>query len=145
MKDELVALVTAERRGLDAVAGLTLIIGGSVATCALRMIAAAGYALFLVTAAIVGSCLRKRRAFGTLLARRNEIADVERIHSLGRPALRVRFLGGGVVTLPTWNHDRERVLTLLEKRELPAARVLRERLVPPMWGRKPPDGADPTR
>ena len=48
------------------------------------MIPAAGYALFLVTAAIVGACLRKRRAFGTLLARRDEIADVERIHSLSR-------------------------------------------------------------
>ena len=42
-----------------------------------------------------------------------------------RPALRVRFLEGGSVTLPTWNHDRERVFTLLSHRELPPARLLK--------------------
>jgi hypothetical protein len=123
--DELTALVVTERRGLDAISGLTMIMGGAGAFWGLRMFPMAGYALFVLTLAIVGSCLYKRRVLGKLLVRRNEIDRVDRIKSLGRPALRVRFLGGDEVTLPTWNHDREHVLTLLSHRELPPARLLK--------------------
>jgi hypothetical protein len=125
MTDELQTLVVAEKRGLDAIAGLTLIMGGAAAYTMLRMFPIVGYWLFLVTMGAVALCMRKRRALGKLLARRDEIAGVDRVTSLGRPALRVRFLGGGNVTLPTWNHDRERVFTLLSHRELPPARLLR--------------------
>jgi hypothetical protein len=123
--DELTTLVVTEKRGFDAISGLTMIMGGAGAFWALRMFPMIGYALFVVTLAIVGSCLHKRRALGKLLVRRNEIAGVDKIQSLGRPALRVRFLEGGSVTLPTWNHDRERVFTLLSHRELPPARLLK--------------------
>ena len=125
MTDELKTLVVAEKRGLDAISGLTLIMGGAAAYTMLRMFPIAGYWLFLVTMGAVALCVRKRRALGKLLARRNEIAGVDRVTSLGRPALRVRFLGGGTVTLPTWNHDRERVFTLLSHKELPPARLLK--------------------
>jgi hypothetical protein len=123
--DELTALVVAEKRGLDAISGLTMIMGGAAAYTMLRMFPIAGTWLFLVTLGTVAFCIRKRRALGKLLARRYEIAGVDRITSLGRPALRVRFLEGGSVTLPTWNHDRERVFTLLSHKELPPARVLK--------------------
>jgi hypothetical protein len=125
MTDELKTLVVVEKRGLDAIAGLTMIMGGAIAYSALRMLPVFGYAIFAGVLAIVGRCLHRRRALGKLLAQRNEIAGVDRITSLGRPALRVRFLAGGSVTLPTWNHDRERVFTLLSHRELPPARLLK--------------------
>ena len=125
MTDELKTLVVVEKRGLDAIAGLTMIMGGAGAYWALQMLPVFGYAIVLGVLAIVGACLHKRRALGKLVARRNEIAGVDRITSLGRPALRVRFLEGGSVTLPTWNHDRERVFTLLSHRELPPARLLK--------------------
>jgi hypothetical protein len=125
MTDELTALVVAEKRGLDAVSGLTVIMGGAGVFAALRVLPSAGYALFATVVGVVGWCLRKRRALGKLLARRNEIGRVERTTELGRPALRVYFLGGGSVTLKTWNHDPDRVFTLLSKRELPPARLLK--------------------
>ena len=125
MTDELKTLVVVEKRGLDAIAGLTMIMGGAGAYWALQMLPVFGYAIVLGVLAIVGRCLHRRRALGKLLAQRNEIAGVDRITSLGRPALRVRFLEGGSVTLPTWNHDRERVFTLLSHRELPPARLLK--------------------
>ena len=125
MTDELKTLVVVEKRGLDAIAGLTMIMGGAGAYWALQMLPVFGYAIFAGVLAIVGRCLHRRRALGKLLAQRNEIAGVDRITSLGRPALRVRFLEGGSVTLPTWNHDRERVFTLLSHRELPPARLLK--------------------
>jgi hypothetical protein len=125
MTDELSALVTTERRGYHAIAGLTLIMGSSAAFMALGMWAPVGSALFFATAALAVMCLRRSRALRKLLSRRNEIAGVDRVTSLGRPALRVRFLDGGSVTLPTWNHDQDRVLTALSHRELPPARLLK--------------------
>lgn len=125
MTDELTALVVAEKRGLDAVVGLTMIIGGALVFAALRVIPVIGYVLPLSMLGLVGHCLRKRHALGKLLARRNEIERVDRTVELGRPALCVHFLGGGSVTLKIWNHDPDRVFTLLSKRELPTARLLK--------------------
>jgi hypothetical protein len=124
MTDELHALVVTEQRGLAASATLSGIVFGAMAFFALRMFPHAGYVLMVATCAFVTSCLVKRHGLGKLLDQRNQIARVDRVDTLGRPALRVHFLGGGGVTLPTWNHDRERVFALLERRELPPARLL---------------------
>jgi len=125
MTDELRALVTTERRGYHAIAGLTLIMGSSAAFMALGMWMPVGSALLFATAAVAIMCVRRSSALRKLLLRRNEIAGIDRITSLGRPALRVRFLEGGSVTLPTWNHDQDQVLTLLSHKELPPARLLK--------------------
>jgi hypothetical protein len=125
MTDELRALVTTERRGYHAIAALTLIMGSSLAFMLLGMWVPIGSATFFATAAVAVTCVHRSSALRKLLSRRSEIAGVERITSLGRPALRVRFLEGGSVTLPTWNHDRERVFTLLSHKELPPARLLK--------------------
>ena len=125
MSDELVRLVEGEKRGTDALASMSVVMFLSAAILAFRMVAPLGYACFTITGLCLVSWLNKRRALKKLLQRRNEIAGVEKISWLGRPAVRVRFLGGGDITLPTWNHDRERVVSLLERRELPAARLLK--------------------
>jgi hypothetical protein len=125
VNDELRALVTTERRGYHALGALTLIMGSSLAFLVTGMSVPLGLALFLATAGVAVGCVYRSSTLRRLLVRRNDIDSVERIVSLGRPALRVRFLGGGSVTLPTWNHDRERVFTLLEHRELPPARLLK--------------------
>ena len=125
MSDELVRLVEGEKRGTDALASMSVVMFLSAAILLMRFLPPVGYMFFGVTGLSVVSWLNKRRALRSLLHRRNEIAGVDRTHWLGRPALRVRFLGGGEITLPTWNHDRERVVALLEKRELPPARLLR--------------------
>jgi hypothetical protein len=125
MSDELVRLVEGEKRGTDALASMSVVMFLSAAILAVRMVAPLGYACFAITGLCVVSWLNKRRALRRLVQRRNEIERVTKISWLGRPALQVKFLGGGEITLPTWNHDRERVAALLEKRELPPARLLR--------------------
>lgn len=124
MSDELVRLVEMEKSGADALASISVVLFVS-AGFAMSRFFAAGYGLFAIAGGCVLLWLVKRRALGRLLHRRNEIAAIERIRWLGRPAVRVQFLGGGAITLPTWNADRERVVALLEKRELPAARLLK--------------------
>jgi hypothetical protein len=123
--DELTTLVTTEQRGYNALALLTMTIGFLVAVPAMLMFHAFGTFVVLGTMAVALNCARRSSALRKLLVRRNEIEKVERITSRGRPALLVRFIGGGSVTLPTWNHDRERVFTLLSTRELPQARLLK--------------------
>jgi len=125
MSDELVRLVEGEKRGTDALASMTVVMFLSAAILVSRFLEPLGYAFFAITGLSVVSWLAKRRALRSLLHRRDEIAGVDRIRWLGRPALLVRFLGGGSITLPTWNADRERVVALLEKRELPPAKLLR--------------------
>ena len=65
MIDELKTLVVAERRGLAAISGLSLIMGGAAAYTMRRMFPIAGYWLFLVTMGTVALCVRKRRALGS--------------------------------------------------------------------------------
>jgi hypothetical protein len=125
MSDELVRLVEGERRGTDALASMSVVMFTSAAILLSRFISPLGYAFFAITGLSVVSWLKKRRALRKLLHRRNEIEAVDRIKWLGRPALRIVFVDGASLTLPTWNHDRERVLSLLGKRELPPARLLR--------------------
>lgn len=125
MTDELKTLVVAEKRGLDAISALTMIMGGAGVFVALPMFPAGAYALLITVASVVGWCMRKRRALGKLLVRRNEIERVDRTTDLGRPAFRVYFLGGSSVTLKTWNHDPDHVMALLSQRELPPARLLK--------------------
>lgn len=125
MSDELVRLVEGEKRGTDALASMATVMFLSAAILASRFVPVLGYAFFTVTGASVVAWLNKRRTLRRLLRHRNEITDVQRISWLGRPALRIHFLGGSEITLPTWNHDRERVFLLLEKRELPTAKLLR--------------------
>jgi hypothetical protein len=125
MSDELVRLVESEKRGTDALASMSVVMFLSAAILMSRFLLPVGYALFGITGLSIVSWLNKRRALRRLLHRRNEIAAVSRGRWLGRPALHVKFLGGGEITLPTWNHDRERVAALLEKRELPTAKLLR--------------------
>ena len=125
MSDELVRLVEGEKRGTDALASMSVVMFLSAAILMSRFLLPLGYAFFAITGLSVVAWLNKRRALRKLLQRRNEIETVSRTHWLGRPALCVRFVDGGTITLPTWNHDRERVVALLEKRELPAARLLK--------------------
>jgi len=125
MTDELVRLVETEKRGADALMSLQFVIFMSAGIFATRVLGPLGYAVFAIAGASVVSWLLKRRGLGRLLSRRNEIEGVQRIRWLGRPAVRVAFLGGGAITLPTWNEDRERVVKLLQKHELPPARLLR--------------------
>ena len=125
MSDELVRLVDMEKSGADALASISLVLFVSAGFAMSRFFGLVGYGFFFVAGGSVLLWLTKRRALGRLLHRRNEIERVERTRWLGRPAVRVRFLGGGAITLPTWNADRDRVVALLEKRELPPARLLK--------------------
>ena len=123
--NELELVVEREKRGLSALLG--------VSTFAFFFALYAVYlvwqiALPLPISAWLVSCaliVRKRRRYDRLLHDRAGIEGIERLQWLGRPALRVRFLSGGEIRLPTWNVDRERVVALLGVRELPEARVLR--------------------
>ena len=123
--NELELVVEREKRGLSALIGAS--------TFAFFFALYAVYlvwqiALPLPIAAWVASCaliVRKRRRYDRLLHDRAGIAGIERLQWLGRPALHVRFLSGGSIRLPTWNVDRERIFDLLQRRELPPARVLR--------------------
>jgi hypothetical protein len=125
MSDELVRLVEGEKRGTDALASMSVVMFLSAAILMSRFLLPVGYALFAITGLSIVAWLDKRRALRKLLQRRNEIESVNKVSWLGRPALLVKFVGGGTITLPTWNHDRERVVALLEKRELPTAKLLR--------------------
>ena len=123
--NELVLVVEREKRGLSALLGFS--------TFTFFFVLYAVYLVWPISlplpiAAWLASCaliVRKRRRYDRLLRDRAGIEGIERLQWLGRPALRVRFLAGGSIRLPTWNVDRERVVSLLEMRELPAARVLR--------------------
>ncbi|HSN25396.1 MAG TPA: hypothetical protein VLT45_03900 [Kofleriaceae bacterium] len=123
--NELALLVDREKKGLASLIG--------VATLGWFFVASAAYMIWApaVTVATLGwlGCYalyaRKVRRYNRLLSDHAGIERIERVDWLGRPAVRVCFAGGATVRLPTWNHDRERVIALLETRELPAARLLR--------------------
>jgi hypothetical protein len=125
MSDELVRLVESEKRGADALASLSVVTFLSAALITSRFFGPFGYGFFAIAGGSALLWMVKRRALGRLLHRRNEIDRVERVRWLGRPVVRVDFRGGGAITLPTWNADRERVVALLETHDLPPARLLR--------------------
>lgn len=123
--NELVRLVQGERREQAAIATGALvglgIIGGLIAA----FWATGG--LILAGLGIIGGtrALHRRYQLGRLLDPKVEIERVERVTWLHRPALRVTFVRSYEITLPTWNADRERIFDLLQRRELPPARLLR--------------------
>lgn len=125
MRGELIHLVETERRGNAATGRLVFVVGSLLGLAAGGMWPIAGWTVFAILAVIVVRLIAKDRAYRRLLDSSTEIAQVERVTSLRRPALRVRFRGGGGLTLPTWNYDREQVVAQLERRELPPARLLR--------------------
>lgn len=123
--NELVRLVEGERREQAAIA-VGALFGLGVVGALISAVWTAG-GVILAASGVVGAtrALHRRRQFGRLLDASVEIERVERVNWLGRPALRVTFVRSDDITLPTWNADRERIFELLQRRELPPARVVR--------------------
>jgi len=122
--NELVRLVEAERREQTAIAVGALVGLGFIGVLTAQFWVGG---LALVVLGLIGGtrAFHRRNQLGRLLDDTCEIERVERITWLRRPALRVLVATGDVITLPTWNADRERIFELLQHRELPPARVVR--------------------
>jgi len=123
--NELVCLVEGERREQAAVATGAFVGFGVVGGLITILFLAAGLAVIGLGLLGATRALRRRHQLGRLLDEKCEIERVERVTWLRRPALRVALAGGGTIMLPTWNTDRERIFEILQRRELPPARVVR--------------------
>ena len=98
MRDELVYLVETERRELAATSPLTSVMLGVAAFEVAAPWAIAAWAFGLVLVIVMARAYAKDTAYKKLLDQRNEIASVERVTSVRRPAVRIRFVDGGTIT-----------------------------------------------